>query len=112
MAGITALTMTHAGLYNFSYLCNKIKHDSGDRSRRRSFNVLRKRVVLSHVSFFFFNLIPVTMRLLHATGGRRALPGRLRRELLTGGFTSRRFTGRLLGTRHDSTCDNKALTKY
>jgi len=32
---------------------------------------------------------PVTMRLLHATGGRRALPGRLRRELLAGSFTSR-----------------------
>lgn len=46
------------------------------------------------------------MRLLHATGGRRALPRRLRRELLAGSFTSRRLTGRLLGTRHDSTYDN------
>lgn len=55
--------------------------------------------------FCLFFLIPVTMRLFHATGGRRALPGRLRRELLAGSFSSRRLTGRLLGTRHDSTCN-------
>lgn len=45
--------------------------------------------------------IPVTMRLLDTAGGRCALASRLRRELLTGSFPSRRLTGRLLGTCHD-----------
>ena len=52
----------------------------------------------------------VAMGLLDAAGGRRRLPRRLGRELLPGGFPSRRFTSRLLGTRHilptQICCDN------
>ncbi len=43
---------------------------------------------------------PVTVRLLHAAGGRGALTGGLGGQLLPGSFTSGGFTGSLLGSRH------------
>jgi hypothetical protein len=43
---------------------------------------------------------PVTMRLLHATGGWSALASCLRRQLLSRSLSSGRFTGSLLRTRH------------
>ena len=43
---------------------------------------------------------PVAVRLLHAAGGRSALPGGLGGQLLPGGFTSSRLTSGLLGSSH------------
>ena len=54
----------------------------------------RGRVNVWHVR------LPVTMRLLHAPGGRSALAGSLRSQLLTRGFSSGGLTGGLLGTGH------------
>ena len=43
---------------------------------------------------------PVSVGLLHSSGGRGALAGCLGGQLLAGGFASGRFTGGLLGTSH------------
>jgi hypothetical protein len=43
---------------------------------------------------------PVSVRLLHSSGGRGTLTSSLRRQLLPGSFTSSRLTGSLLGTSH------------
>jgi hypothetical protein len=45
---------------------------------------------------------PVTMRLLHSSGRRRALTSSLGGQLLPGGLSSGRFTGSLLCTSHVS----------
>ena len=45
-------------------------------------------------------LSPVTMGLLHTTGGRGTLAGSLCGQLLTWGFASSGLTGSLLGTGH------------
>ncbi|KAA8578695.1 hypothetical protein FQN60_010562 [Etheostoma spectabile] len=45
---------------------------------------------------------PVTVRLLHAAGGRGALPGSLGGQLLPGGFASGGLTSGLLGSCHFS----------
>ena len=42
----------------------------------------------------------VTVRLLHTTGRRCALPGSLGGELFPGGFATSRLTSGLLGTSH------------
>ncbi len=45
---------------------------------------------------------PISVGLLHTTGGRGALPGGLCGQLFSGSFTSGRFTRCLLGTSHFS----------
>jgi len=54
---------------------------------------------------------PVTMGLLHTTGGRGALASRLGRELLPGSLAPGRFTSGLLGTSHfqSSSVDSPSL---
>ena len=47
---------------------------------------------------------PVTVGLLHSSGGRGGLAGSLGGELLAGGFASGRFAGGLLGTSHFGCC--------
>jgi len=45
---------------------------------------------------------PVSVRLLHSSGGGSGLPGSLGGQLLPGSFSSGGFTSGLLGTGHDS----------
>ena len=47
---------------------------------------------------------PVSVRLLHSSGGGSGLSGSLGGELLPGSFSSGGFTSGLLGTSHDVRC--------
>ena len=54
----------------------------------------------------------VTVRLLHSTGGRRALASCLGGELLPGGFATGGLTGGLLGSGHDASSLLGELGKF